>query len=292
MITLKKVDDIPNFSKIIPNDGRFKTSAKAIALHSPIGQMIRFSFEDFPSAYPSIEIWQSSIMPDHVHFILKINTKLEEHLGRYIARLKNMIKEKSIRRGILPAESSLLFEPGYNDQFLSVKRSLDNMIKYIELNPERLWSRMQNPNHFLKFENYLVGNVPCRVFGNLDILQNPFKYPVIYHRRYSDREYNELKETWEYGIWNGGVLVSGFIHPNEHEIMEAAISNGGKIIYLHYIPNNPRWKPSGKLFKLCEEGRLLIISPNEIDKFKTRGKEEQISREECLFLNSFAEKME
>ena len=44
--------------------------------------------------------------------------------------------------------------------------------------------------------------------------------------------------------------------------------------------NPPFFKPHGKFFNLCCEGRLLILSPNL--------PEEKITRETCLFLNDCA----
>lgn len=43
------------------------------------------------------------------------------------------------------------------------------------------------------------------------------------------------------------------------------MDNGGSLIYLTYKPFPEKFKPQGKMFDLCAEGRLLIVyvPPNE-----------------------------
>lgn len=38
------------------------------------------------------------------------------------------------------------------------------------------------------------------------------------------------------------------------------MDNGGCLIYITYKPFPEKFKPAGKMFELCAEGRLLIIS--------------------------------
>lgn len=291
MITLVKKEEIPDFSEIIENDGRFHSDTKAIAVHSKIGENIRFAFEDFHNKFKSLDFWQIAIMPNHIHFILNINTRLDEHLGRYIARLKLFIREKIVRKGFLPASTESIFELGFNDQYLSRKRSLQDLFDYVKFNPDGWWERWKHPENFRRIQNLSICNRECRLYGNLSILRNPCIYPVIVHRRYSEQELNYYRNIWRYAIYNGGVLVSAFIHDKEKEIKDEALEAGGKIIYLGFFPENPKWKPHKELFDHCKKGKMLMISPNDLIKFKQAGKEEKISRPECLYLNDLAERI-
>ena len=114
-------------------------------------------------------------------------------------------------------------------------------------------------------------------------------YPVIVHRRYHEDELNRYRDIWRYAIYNGGVLVGAFVNEKEKEIKDEALEAGGKIIKLGYFPENNKWKPYKELFDNCKKGKLLMISPHELINFKKPGKEENISRQECLYLNEFAE---
>lgn len=56
-------------------------------------------------------------MPDHVHFLLWVQSMLPEHLGSYIARFKNTIN--------VAASTNHIFEDGFNDQIVTYKRNLN-----------------------------------------------------------------------------------------------------------------------------------------------------------------------
>ena len=92
---------------------------------------------------------------------------------------------------------------------------------------------------------------------------------------------------------NGGVLVGAFISEAENEIFKGAAKFGGNIILISNKSFEKREKPTGKLFDLCETGQLLIISPKmDFSKLNQAASQKQkISRAECLFMNSFAEKL-
>lgn len=291
MITLRKLDGISPFSKIVENDGRFHSSGKAIALHYPIGKIIRFSFEDFHAKYPFLEFWQQMIMPDHVHFILNVKTKLEEHLGNYIARFKAFIKNKAEYKGLIPKDTPSMFEEGYNDQYLRVGRSLQDLYDYIADNPSRLWEIWQHPENFRRINSINLGGKECRIYGNISLLKNPFITPVLYHRNFSQKSYEYHKKLWRYPLHNGGVLISPFIHTLEKEMLHEAIQTGGKVIIMNYIPDNDKWKPNRQYFDMCTKGQLLIISPLELEEYVHQRKDGKVTRAESLFLNDLSSRI-
>ena len=291
MITLNKLPWAPAFSSIIENDGRFGTTGPAIALHTKLGQAIRYSFQDFHDRYPSIDFWHHIIMENHIHFILYINTKLDEKLGRYIARFKSFIKEKAEYKGIIPRQAPSLFEEGFNDQYIGLTRNLQAVYDYLDDNPNRYWEIKNHPENFVKINNLEIKGEHYRAYGNLNLLKNPFITPVIYHRRYSEVEYLEKKSLWQYVRANGGVLISPFIHPREKDLLKEVILRSGKVILFDYIPDNSKWKPYKQLFEMCKRGELLILSPHGHEKLLPLRKGEHVSRQESLFLNGHAEKI-
>ena len=90
-------------------------------------------------------------------------------------------------------------------------------------------------------------------------------------------------------ILNDGILVSPFIHAEEKKIRDWAMDNGGVLIYIIHKRFPERYKPSGKLFELCSEGRVLIISyPTNIQEEEYIRNKGVPSRTLCEKMNDFA----
>ncbi len=213
-------------------------------------------------------------MPDHVHFLIHVQAFLPEHLGLYIARFKNLINtDFSINH---------IFEDGFNDQIITNKRNLNSIFNYIRSNPYRLAVCQANPDFFLKRDNIIIGDTLCQTYGNIQLLDNPFKEQVIVHRADSEESYSSNKEKWLYNAANGGILVSPFISKKEKEIRKGAEELGGRFILITNKPFDDREKPTGEDFELCTEGRLLIIAPQSPMDF---------NRTACRKMNSFASKL-
>lgn len=293
MITMSKREEIPFFSKLLVNKNFIEPAKLVSAKYNPLGHVIRKSFDDFKGKYPKIGIAQHVIMPDHIHFILQIKERLEEHLGRYIGRLRFMIKDRAISEGWVPVETPSLFKKGYNDQFLNEKRSLKVLINYVRENPYRLWVKKTNPSFFSLKEIVINGEV-CRIYGNEELLKHPFIVTAIAHTSYSEEELNQRIEYWKYILYNGGVLMGNFVHPVEKELYHEALNNGGKIIKLDEIPQDKRWKPSGRSFELCKQGKLLLLHPMGIEALKYGGlpNKNKMNRQQFRYMNEFAEKYE
>lgn len=288
MITMLKRPEIKPLAKVIANDGRFKTSGDAISIYEDLGQVIRFSLEDFFKKNKEIEVWQQIVMPDHIHFLLHIKETLPEHLGKYLARLKIMIRDKAIKRNIIKGMSETIFEEGYNDQFLWNHRNLSALITYIQENPSRYYKKKKTPHFFEQNFNLNIAGEHCRAYGNLDLLKNPFIDDVVYHRSYSPEEFEKFKKRWLYTIYNRGVISGAFIHDKEKEILKEAVSAGGKIILIDYFPEEERWKPYKSRFDYCATGNLLILCPKWLEKYKHL---KSTSRERCLLMNAFSQRL-
>lgn len=257
--------------------------------YSKVGYLIFEDLKGFDQLCEKIKIRQYVIMPDHLHILLEIVEELETELGRYLALFKKNLFEKALARNLVPAEAKTLFEYGFNDQFLERKRSLDKLYRYIKKNPYWWWMRSEKPEFFNKVNDFDVEGVKCSLYGNVALLDNPFIYPVIVHRKdFSNPEVmRKNRETWKYGILNGGVLAGGFANKPEKEILEYAIKNDGKIILLQKKAFGKRQKPGEKWLELCCKGNLLIISP-DLDLYLSENREYE---EECHFMNKLAEKM-
>lgn len=287
MVTLGKEDGCPDFSHIVAKNSPGSQTPDVRCRYHNVGFAIYHVLRDFSKITPKIVILQYVIMPDHVHLLLQIREETARALGEYISVFKRSVFKEALEKGYLPVGSVRVFRSGFNDQFLRSDRNLQTLYDYIRNNPYRLWVRREHPERFRRISGKLLDGIDCNLYGNAHLLANPFLYPVVIHRKDSESELERKKELWRYALANGGVLVGAFISKSEHKIFNGAASYGGRIILISNKTFAEREKPSGKLFELCEAGQLLIISP----KMEIPVSEKGISRQECLFMNSFAESL-
>ena len=288
-IVLNKADGFPDFSEVngIPGNRQWPPKADRTA----IGQIIFEAISNIKSKFPHTSVLRRCIMPDHVHFVIFIHEATEIHLGTIIAELK---RECSSRFEALGHEAAIeFFIPGYNDTFLTGKGQLKKMLDYVSDNPRRHLVRKSHPGWFRQF--FICspdGKNLYEAYGNWDLLADFQRVPVKVSRKYTQAVLLGWKKLWHVTILNDGVLVSPFINPNEKKVRDWAIENGGSLIYLTYKPFPEKFKPQGKMFDLCAEGRLLIvyIPPNEkeAEYIKEKGSP---SYSNCQRMNSIAKQI-
>lgn len=167
-ITLKKSPLMPSFGTLAgtPDNARVDLT--------PLGKIVRNAIYGIAKIEPRVRLFQYAMMPDHAHFLLSVEQVLDDPLGLLIARLKAEINHADGQPGV--------FQEGFNDQILRADRSLDAIFTYIRENPRRLALRRANPEYFRRIANAELAGHPCMLYGNLDLLANPFKQQVIVHR--------------------------------------------------------------------------------------------------------------
>ena len=272
MITLSKSAGIPPFSQI-EGDWRLQigTRGSSYTRWSPTGSIIADKLYHLAELHPSLRAEQYIVMPDHMHALIWVKFTLPEHLGFFIARFKNAINSAV---GI-----DHIFEDGFNDQIVTNKRDLNTIFNYIRSNPYRLAIRRAYPDFFTRCNNLTIGDTPCQAYGNIHLLDNPFKDQVIVHKADNDQTFLANKDRWLHTAANGGVLVSPFISQREKSIRKESESSGGRLILITNRPFGEREKPSGRDFDLCAQGRLLIIAPSTPI---------PLDRASCLKMNSLS----
>ena len=114
-------------------------------------------------------------MPDRLHVLLFVEEQTEEILGRILARFKVAVNNNVGMNGV--------FSKGFNDQILKASRSLDTFYRYLRDNPRRLAVRRANPDFFRRINRLKIGDRYYQAYGNIHLLDNPFKEQVIIHRR-------------------------------------------------------------------------------------------------------------
>lgn len=247
-----------------------------VVSRSAIGKIIEEQVNNFPSLCPSLQVLQYVIMPDHIHVALFARDYLPRAIGSYIGMMK--VKSGQLIRAAYPQISDI-FTADFHDRYLRPRHKLATIINYIRLNPYRLLVRRSNPEFFRRINDIEICGAKWQAYGNLQLLENPFKAPVIIHRSDSEACKADKSRRWKHLAENGGVLVSPFISKGEKEIRRQCEAANGKVIFLATEPFGERQKPAAHDFELCAQGRLLILAPMAAL---------PASRHTFLYLNSIA----
>lgn len=289
-VIIKKHPSAPVFG-ILSGDPRFAPDlpGSASIAKTALGKIVQKKVYDFRYAHPDIQSLQFIVMPDHVHMLFRVTQRLPKHIGFYISRMKAAVKKKwtDLKSSGNPEQNAVdeeIFEENYTDRIIYASRSLDAVYKYIRDNPHRLAIRKLHPEFFCRIRKLKIGGEDFHAYGNALLLRNPFKRQVVVHRKDTTEEFQRQKDECIEEIVKGGLLVSPFISPREKEIFEVAIKNNGRFIYVQQNPFGERYKPSGREFDLCCEGRLLIIVP-------VKGFENITMREIFLKMNKISEEI-
>lgn len=287
-ITIKKRKTAPVFGHISGCvNAKYGDKDFPHTIPSAVGLTILRVLKNASMINPGTKVWQYALMPDHLHFIYSIEKPDDEHLGNKIRRLKTLISQRL--KDQLHEGSQSIFDDNFNDQILWAHRNLQTVFDYIRDNPRRLLVRIQNPDFFRSVESRNIHGIDCRCYGNLQLLDNPFKMSVIVHRKDDAETFNRKKEFWSCCAANGGVLTGAFISEREREAMREALAVGGRFIMLTRDLLGERQKPREELFELCEQGRLLLLTPLSFPVAATgTAQNNALTRAECLFMNELA----
>lgn len=276
-ITLKKNPDVADFGRICGDcDIAPGSPGSPYLAASALGRVVKESLKRLGEIHPALRLYQYALMPDHLHMLLSVESGLDEILGRKLAAFKVLVNKT--------AGEERVFMKGFNDQIIGPNRSLDSVFRYLRENPYRLAVRRRNPDFFRRVNSLSVGALDCDAYGNLQLLENPFKDQVVIHRADNAQQREWSRRRWLHNAANGGVLVSPFISPAEKSIRGEVESLGGKIILITHEAFPERFKPAKHDFSFCSEGRLLIISLG-------KAAPAPLTRADCLAMNELATKI-
>ena len=272
MVTVCKEARIPVFSRVC--GGKDFPAPKPGVMYSHIGRAISDQIRNLPSRFPEVRIQQYVIMPDHVHLVVHVLRRTDWHLGDMIANFKVAVGKQAGITG--------LFTPNFHDRILRKQDSLSVMINYVKSNPERFLIKKEKPEYFTNTQVFELWGQTFTAYGNFLLLGNPTRTAVKVSRKFTDEQVDAIRRDCEETVRSGGVLVSPFIHPKEKEIFRRGVETDANFILLIRNELKPRFKPMGMLFKLCSQGRLLIIGP-QIDGLKPK-----LCKEEAEILNGLS----
>ena len=242
--------------------------------------------------YPMVNVWQVSLMPDHLHMIVHINAPLPvgKHLGIIIGAFKGGVSRAwwrllegagadastegarhsgatTVSGASASEKRPSLFEPNYNDHILMRDGQLENWKHYLRDNPRRLMMRREYPDLFQRALCISIDGIRYSAFGNMLLLRQPEKHQVFFHRR-TDGKPTEQTEVWTTGrqrlisaAMSGDVLVTPGISECEKRIKNMALQQGLRLIHVQSEPIGKYWKPELSRFEACAAGTLLILAP-------------------------------
>ena len=148
---------------------------------SDIGKIMRTTLDNLTRHIPDVEIWNSVIMPNHIHMVIAVGTrhgasaftppsgasendpqkpslgclKPKRHdqeelqdfhhnsrLAVVIGLIKSTVKREANKRGI-----TFAWQSRYHDHIIRNQRAFDNIMNYIDANVDNWCYDRFNPNH-------------------------------------------------------------------------------------------------------------------------------------------------
>lgn len=267
-------------SQVAHNKSVFGAIVDDKVVHNELGCKVWEYWLGLPAKYPELEIFESVLMPNHFHALIRIHyraTNREHHLGFLMSRFKSgagYIYGKMRREGLVEDIGDHLWQFDYWDDLVTSDGEFANQAKYIRDNPAN-WSR----------DRY--GACTSYSFGNLDLLNGPriafvasqgfyaseLRPRKIWERRAKARRLDEGTSPSErvgpsseraasaatYAA--APILISTFTSAQEREALRRALAKGKRIIQV--IPQGipPESELSQELAAACREGRALLLSP-------------------------------
>ncbi len=167
------------------------------------------------------------------------------------------------RSGEGPYMARSLFAPGYHDRILTHEGQLENLFNYIRDNPRRLAVRRAHPDYFTRINALPLAGSTYAAYGNPFLLNRPDRLQIQCSRSISPQALAAEQARLLDAAERGAVLVSPCISPGEKQIARAAMEEGLPLIALKADGFAPRYKPPGRSFDACADGKLLLLAPVE-----------------------------
>lgn len=258
--------------------------------------------------YPAIRILRFCLMPDHLHAIIHVTRVMDTSIRNVIRGYWQGVKKhgRAYTLSISPELNSVTTDKGSEGFYpfpvfterpfirpLSRKGQLDTMMRYVQMNPQRLATKRLKPGFFRVQQDIVIEGRSYTGVGNATLLMAE-RFETVHVRRamVQKAEHGDDAPLRDYmngcvlAARKGAVMVSPFISPQEKQVMEVLLRERLPFILLTDNGFREYYKPTDTLFDACAAGRVLILSPWEYDADKRH-----ISREDCMALNTMAEEI-
>ena len=266
--------------------------------------------------YPDIRILQFCLMPDHLHAVIHVtrvmDTSIRSVLRGYWQGVKKLGRAYTL--SVSPelnsgktdegrkTDKGKTDEGGYPFPIfterpfirpLSRRGQLRAMIRYVQLNPQRLATKRLMPGFFRVQDGIVIAGRTYSGVGNISLLHRE-GYATVHVRHDLVDEAAQGRPQRLRDYMNGCVLaarrgmvqVSPFISPQEKAVQSVLLAEQHSFVLLADNGFRDYYKPSDNLFDAVAAGRVLILSPWAYDEGKRH-----ITRSECVALNGMAEEI-
>ena len=269
--------------------GELKSDSPEIVL-TELGHRVAAHFRRITEFTSEIEVIGVQVMPEHLHGVLRVVRRLKKPLGEYLRGFKigatKIARELGCSGIDARTRGSGLFADGFTDTILFDEDAVKKGVAYIFDNPRRLWVKHAHPELFKVLRNLTWQSrlnwrkLHFMAIGNQELLNAPEILQVQCSRSYftyqcdangailhdvkplvATIEFCEKAEVLLEAATHGAVLVSPCISHGEKEIARRAFLAGCRAIILSNKGFSPIYKPGGKLFDQCADGRLLMLAP-------------------------------
>jgi len=301
LITMTVVDRRPLLGTLVGDADAPEGSPSAPRVElTALGQQVKNCWLAIEKHYPEVEVLATMVMPDHLHGILFVEQRMEQHLGMVIKGFKtgcnkafrlSMQQPLSLQQhccckgdeGSKGAEG-FLWTRGYNDHILDGKGELERWFAYLRNNPRRLAMKRAYPDFFRVQFNVTIGSRTYAAIGNRFLLDCPQKKQVQCSRSLTEKEIEGVTATMlQHSRRTGAVLVSPAITDGECAVMRAALDAQLPLIFLTPWGFNVFSKPGHQYYEACASGRFLILAP-----WLHQNQRIPLTRQMCLQLNAMA----
>ena len=288
---------------------------KAYVQETPLAKQVVSCLLHLYEFYPEVLILQFCVMPDHIHAVIHIRRPMKQGIRSVIRGFWQGVKKygrqyslscSSFAGGLYPPidpnkirdKERTLPHPIFTEmpfiRPLVHKGQLQTMIRYVQMNPQRLATKRLMPGFFRVQHDVEIAGRKYDTIGNIKILQAERFAPVHVRsvwvedaeRHGDDKRLRDYKNGCIAAARKGTVMVSPFISPHEKAVLDYLLLEHHTIIYIADNGFGEYYKPASALFDAVAEGRMLILSPWQHDPEK-----KHVTRAECVAMNQMAEEI-
>lgn len=215
--------------------------------------------QEMTKRYP-IVLDRVAIMPDHVHFCLRVVAPLQTSILMVFSGMRRVAEKEACAMSGM----ARLWERHYR-VFVAVSyESYGKCLDYTAANPRRWWLTRHQPLDFRVREvkhAALPAEWKWQAVGNLELLEAPVKMAIVVHRVDSEAVVAEKTQMAIEVAKAGGVIVGGFVAPREKALLKCVYAAVPEVKVISFVPHSlTGYKPPARAIDGFKYGLRLLLS--------------------------------
>ena len=275
-------------SLVIPDND----PTKATIDRTDFGNAVIDELLNIHNYYPETRILQFCLMPDHLHAIIHVTRPMPKGFLTVARGFFQGVKriDREYHPNTISGNERRWEMPFVRP--MSTHGQLQSMIRYVQMNPQRLATRRLKPGFFCVQSDIVIAGRTYNAVGNIALLQYDHYTPVhvrsIWVQDAEQHGHEQPLRDYKNGCIlaarKGTVMVSPFISQHEQEVLHILLKENHPVIYIADNGFGEYFKPSDILFDAVAAGRLLILSP-----WPYAPDKHHVTRPDCVAMNKMAE---